>query len=199
MRSSPASIAMSQGLIAAAIAYILWGLMPLFLKQLAQVNPVEVIAHRSWWALVFMAGLLCWWRRLAWLRPALANRRTLAVFAASATLLAMNWGLYVWAVGAGRIVDASLGYFINPLVNVLLGVLVLHERPRPRQWVAVGIAAAGVLWLIVGAGEWPWIALVLAATFGLYGLLRKTAPLGAAEGLALETLLQAPLALGLIV
>jgi len=190
---------MSQGLIAAAIAYILWGLMPLFLKQLAHVNPVEVIAHRSWWALVFMAGLLAWWRRVAWLKPALAHRRTLAVFAASAALLALNWGLYVWAVGAGRIVDASLGYFINPLFNVLLGVLVLHERPRPRQWVAVGIAAAGVLWLIVGAGEWPWIALVLAATFGLYGLLRKTAPLGAAEGLALETLLQAPLALGLIV
>lgn len=194
----PPPARMPQGLIAAAAAYILWGLMPLYLKQVAHVNAVEVIAHRSLWSLAVVAALLLWWRRTAWLRPALADRRVLQVFAASALLLALNWGLYVWAVAAGRIVDASLGYFINPLFNVLLGVLVLRERPRPRQWAAVGIAAAGVLWLIVAAGEWPWIALVLAASFGLYGLLRKTAPLGAAEGLALETLLQAPLAAGLI-
>ncbi len=189
---------MPQGLIAAALAYMLWGVFPLYIKQVAHVSAAEVVAHRSAWSLVFVFALLLWWRRTAWLKAALADPKVLKVFAGSALLLALNWGLYVWAVNAGRILDASLGYFINPLFNVLLGVVFLHERPRPRQWVAVGIAAAGVLWLIVAAGEWPWVALVLACTFGLYGLIRKTAPLGAAEGLALETLMQAPVALLLI-
>jgi chloramphenicol-sensitive protein RarD len=189
---------MPSGLIAAALAYILWGLFPLYIKQVAQVPAAEVVVHRSVGALVFVFVLLAAWRRLGWLKAALSDRRTLGVFAASSALLAMNWGVYVWAVAAGRIVDASLGYFINPLVNVLLGVLVLHERPRPVQWAAVGLAAGGVLWLIVAASEWPWIALVLACSFGLYGLLRKTAPLGASEGLALETLMQAPLGLVLM-
>jgi chloramphenicol-sensitive protein RarD len=189
---------MHQGLISAALAYILWGLFPLYIKQVSHVSAVEVVVHRSVWSLVFVFALLAALRRLGWLKAALTDRHTLTVFAASAVLLAVNWGVYVWAVAAGRIVDASLGYFINPLVNVLLGVLVLHERPRPLQWAAVALAACGVLWLIVGAGEWPWIALVLAASFGLYGLLRKTAPLGATEGLALETLMQAPLAVALL-
>jgi len=189
---------MHNGLIAAALAYTLWGLFPLYLKQVAHVDPVQVVAHRSLWSLVFVFALLAAWRRTTWLKAALTDGRTLAVFAASAGLLAVNWGVYVWAVGVGRIVDASLGYFINPLVNVLLGVWLLQERPRPLQWAAVALAGCGVLWLIVGAGEWPWIALVLAFSFGFYGLLRKTAPLGATEGLALETLIQAPLAALLI-
>lgn len=185
---------MSNGLLAAALAYGLWGIFPVYIKQVAHVDAVQVVAHRALWSFVFVFALLAVWRRLGWLKAALADARTLRVFAGSAALLGVNWGVYVWAVSAGRIVDASLGYFVNPLVNVLLGVWLLHERPRPLQWVAVGIAASGVLWLIVGAGEWPWIAIVLACSFGTYGLLRKTAPLGAAEGLALETLLQAPVA-----
>jgi chloramphenicol-sensitive protein RarD len=190
---------MPHGLIAAALAYALWGIFPIYIKQIAHVDAVQVVAHRSLWSLVFVFGLLAAWKRLAWLKAALADGHTLRVFAASAALLGLNWGVYVWAVSAGRIVDASLGYFINPLVNVLLGVWLLQERPRPVQWVAVSIAGAGVLWLIVAAGEWPWIALVLALSFGTYGLLRKTAPLGATEGLALETLLQAPVAAAVLV
>jgi chloramphenicol-sensitive protein RarD len=189
---------MLSGPLSAALAYVLWGIAPLYLKQLADVPALQVVAHRSWWSLVCVFALLAWRRRLGAVWTALADRRTLAVFALSAALLSANWLIYVWAVGAGRIVDASLGYFINPMVNVLLGVAVLHERPRPLQWLAVAVAASGVVVLVAVAGEWPWIALVLAATFGVYGLLRKTAPLGAAEGLGLETLLQAPLALALI-
>ncbi len=189
---------MPTGPLAAAAAYVLWGVFPLYIKQVAAVPALQVVAHRSWWSLVFVFGLLALLGRLRWLRAALADGRTLRVFALSALLLSANWLVYVWAVSAGRIVDASLGYFINPLVNVLLGVWLLHERPRPLQWMAVAIAGAGVAWLVLGAGEWPWIAFVLAGSFALYGLLRKTAPLGAAEGLALETLMQAPVALLLI-
>jgi len=115
-------------------------------------------------------------------------------FALSAGLIAVNWLTYVWAISNGHVLDASLGYFINPLVNVALGYLVLHERPRPAQWLAVGLAALGVLWLTVAAGKLPWVALVLALSFGFYGLMRKTASLGALEGLALECLVLAPLA-----
>lgn len=185
---------MPHGLIAAALAYGLWGIFPVYIKQIAHVDAVQVVAHRSLWSLLFVFGLLAAWKRLGWLKAALADRHTLRVFAASAALLGVNWGVYVWAVSAGRIVDASLGYFINPLVNVLLGVLVLRERLRPLQWLAVAVAACGVLWLTWQGGKPPWIALALAASFGLYGLMRKTAPLGALEGLALENLLLAPLA-----
>lgn len=189
---------MLPGPLSAALAYVLWGLAPLYLKQLADVPALQVVAHRSWWALLFVFALLAWRGRVGRVHRALSDPRTLAIFALSAALLSANWLIYVWAVSAGRIVDASLGYFINPLVNVLLGVAVLHERPRPLQWFAVAVAAGGVAVLVAVAGEWPWIALTLAGSFGVYGLLRKTAPLGAAEGLGLETLLQAPLALALI-
>ncbi|MGD6476258.1 EamA family transporter, partial [Xanthomonas citri pv. citri] len=122
--------------------------------------------------------------------------RVVGAFLLSALLLSVNWLLYVWAVHHQHVVDASLGYFILPLVNVAMGFVFLHERPRPGQWAALAVAAAGVLWLTVQAGRLPWIALVLAVTFGFYGLLRKTAVLGAMEGLALETALLAPLAVG---
>ena len=187
---------MPSGPLAAALAYILWGLFPLYIKQLQAVPALEIVLHRSAWSLVFVFGLLALLRRAAWLAAVLRQPRTLAIFGLSALLLAVNWLLYVWAVNAGRVLDASLGYFINPLVNVVLGFAVLHERPRRLQWLAVALAAAGVLWLAVGAGHWPWVSITLALSFGLYGLLRKTAPLGAIEGLALETLMLAPLAVG---
>ena len=186
---------MPSGPLAAALAYILWGLFPLYIKQLHGVPALEIVLHRSWWSMVFVFGLLAVLRRWAWLAPLVRQPRTLAIFGASALLLGCNWLLYVWAVNAGRVLDASLGYFINPLINVMLGFAVLHERPTRVQWAAVALAGAGVLWMAVGAGHVPWVSLVLALSFGLYGLLRKTAPLGALEGLALETLLLAPLAL----
>lgn len=187
---------MLSGPLAAALAYILWGLFPLYIKQIDHIPSLEIVLHRSAWSLLFVFGLLVLLRRFAWLGPVARQPRTLAVFTLSALLLGGNWLLYVWAVNAGRVLDASLGYFINPLINVVLGTLVLKERPRPVQWAAVALAAAGVLWLAVGAGHLPWVSLVLAMSFGLYGLLRKTATLGAIEGLALETLLLAPLAVG---
>ena len=190
---------MPPGPVAAAIAYVLWGIFPLYLKQIATVPAFEVVVHRSWWACVFVFGLLAATRRLDWLRALPTKPTVIATGAASALLLTANWLLYVWAVASDRVVDSSLGYFINPLVNVLLGTLVLRERPRPWQWAAVALAAAGVVWLTVAAGQLPWIALILAGTFGSYGLLRKLTPLGAVEGLALETLILSPLAAGAII
>ena len=187
---------MPAGPAAAALAYVLWGIFPLYIKQIAAVPALEIVLHRSWWSMVFVFALLALARRLAWLRGLAGQYRLLALTAASALLLSANWLLYVWAVNAGRVLDASLGYFINPLINVLLGTLLLHERPRPLQWAAVVLAAAGVVWLTAAAGTLPWVSLLLAGSFGVYGLLRKTAPLGAVEGLALETLLLAPLAGG---
>lgn len=184
-----------QGIACAAAAYLVWGLFPLYFALLQGVPPAEVLGHRIVWSLAVVLLLLAWQRNFGWLPPALRNPRVLRSFAASATLIALNWFIYIWAVTHQRVVDASLGYFITPLVNVLTGTLVLHERLRPLQWLAVGLAALGVLWLTVSAGTLPWIALVLAATFSTYGLLRKTAPLGALEGLTIETLLLAPLAL----
>lgn len=189
---------LNPGLAPAAAAYLIWGLFPLYFRQVAAVDAFEVVLHRSVGALVFLVVVLSVMRRWAWLGPVLRQPRRLGVFLLSALLLALNWMIYVWAVNHGHVLEASLGYFINPLVYVLLGRVVLHERLSRVQWIAVAIAAAGVLWLAVGAGKPPWIALALALTFGFYGLLRKTAPLGALEGLALETLLLAPLALPLL-
>ncbi len=186
---------MHTGLLYALLAFISWGLFPLYFKLLAQVPPLEVVLHRSLWALVLVLGVLAWQRRWAWLGETLRQPRRVALFATSALLLAVNWLIYVMAVQTAQVADASLGYFINPLFTVLLGVLVLRERLRPLQWAAVGLAACAVLWLGVLGGKLPWIALSLAFTFGLYGLMRKTAPLGALEGLAMENLLLAPLVL----
>lgn len=189
---------MNPGLAYAAAAYALWGLFPLYFREVAEVAALEVVLHRAVWSLLFLLAVLAALRRFGALREAFGSPRRAALFAASALFLSVNWMVYVWAVQQHRVVEASLGYFINPLVNVLLGTLVLHERLRRGQWLAVALAAAGVLWLTVSVGQPPWIALALAFSFGFYGLLRKTAPLGALEGLAVETLLLAPLAAALL-
>lgn len=185
---------MNPGILYAALAYTAWGLFPLYFRQVADVPSLEVVMHRTWWSLVFVLAALLVRRQWAWMGPVLRQPRVLGAFVLSALLLSGNWLTYVWAVQNQHVVDASLGYFILPLVNVALGFVFLRERPRAGQWMAVAVAAAGVLWLTVQAGRLPWIALVLALSFGFYGLLRKVAVLGALEGLALETMMLAPLA-----
>ena len=185
---------MNPGVLYAALAFSAWGLFPLYFHLLATVAPLEVVLHRSVWCLVFLAGVLAVRRHWRWLGDALRQPRVLVWTGASALVLAVNWLLYIVALQNGRVVEASLGYFINPLVNVLLGVMVLRERLAPVQRAAVTLAACGVAWLTWQTGQVPWYALSLAFTFALYGLLRKTSPLGPLEGLALETFLIAPLA-----
>ena len=186
---------MRRGIAYAALAYIAWGLFPIYFHQLADIGPVEVVMHRTVWSLLFLLGVLAVRRQWGWLGGVLSSPRILLAFAASALLLAGNWLTYVWAVSHNHVLDSSLGYFMLPLVNVALGFIVLHERPRRGQWLSVAVAASGVCWLWLLAGHPPWVALSLALTFGFYGLLRKVAVLGALEGLALETMLLAPLAL----
>lgn len=170
-------------------------MFPLYLRPLTSVPALEVLAHRVVWCLLLVFGWLLWKSRLHEVTAALRDRRALGRLALSAVLIALNWGLYVWAVSNGRVVEGSLAYFIGPLINVLLGVGALGERLNRRQWTAVGLAAAGVAWLTVAAGGLPWVSLVLACSFGLYGLVRKVAPVEAVPGLAIETLLLAPFAL----
>lgn len=176
---------MRQGLIAAAGAYLIWGLFPIYWKLLAVVPASQIMAHRIAWCALFVALWLSLREGWGWLRT--LSPRLLAMLSASAFFIACNWWLYIWAVNAGHIVETSLGYFINPLVSVLLGVVVLRERLNPRQWLAVACAAAGVIWLTVQAGRLPWIALALAVSFGSYGLLRKIAVVPAVQGLMVES------------
>ena len=187
---------MQIGILYAAASYILWGLFPIYFKALQAVPPVQILWHRIVWAFFFLLIVLAYRRQWSWIARVSRQPRILAGFAASALLLSVNWLIYIWSVNNDHVVDASLGYFINPLVSVLLGFLLLHERLRPTQWAAVALAAAGVAWLTAQAGHPPWIALSLGLSFGFYGLLRKTAVLGALEGLSLETFLLVPVALG---
>lgn len=185
---------MNPGILYAFCAYVIWGMFPIYFKSLQEIPPLEVLMYRMVWALVFLAIVLSVRRQWSWLKPVLRQPRVLAGFTASALLLSSNWYLYIWSVNNDRVIDASLGYFMTPLVNVLLGSMMLGERLRRLQWMAVGMAAIGVLWLTWQNGQPPWISLLLGITFGLYGLLRKTAALGTLEGLSLETMLLLPLA-----
>lgn len=185
---------MNSGVVYALAAYVIWGLFPLYFKALEQVPSLQILAHRMTWSLLFVALLLAVLKRWSWMRLLREQPALIARFALSAVLLSSNWGIYIWAVNSNHVVDASLGYYINPLVNVALGSVLLHERLRGLQWVALAIAAAGVTVMAIEIGHVPWISLSLALTFGSYALLRKTAPLGALEGLAVETAVLFPLA-----
>jgi chloramphenicol-sensitive protein RarD len=179
---------MNRGVLYALGAYLAWGFLPVFWKAVQAASPLEILAHRVVWSLVLLLIVLAALGQWRWLRRAVADRRILLAFGVTAVVLSINWLTYIWAVNAGHVVETSLGYFINPLVNVVLGVVVLRERMRPGQWLAVGIAAAGVLYLTISMGSPPWIALTLAISFGIYALVRKTAALNSLEGLTLETL-----------
>jgi chloramphenicol-sensitive protein RarD len=170
-----------KGLLYGVGAYVLWGVFPIYWKLIDQVPASEILVHRILWSLVFLALLLTWRRQWSWIAPLRWERLTLVILVTAAALLAVNWFTYIWGVNSGFIVETSLGYFINPLVNVLLGVLLLHERMRTGQWIAISVAGAGVLYLTLSYGSPPWIALILAFTFGFYGLLTKKVRLGAAQ------------------
>ncbi len=189
---------MNPGILYAASAFILWGIFPLYFHAIRAVPPLEILGHRMLWSLLFLMIVLTVRQQWKWLPQVVRQPRVLGAFVASALLLSSNWFVYIWSVNNGHVLDASLGYFINPLINVMLGMLVLKETLRRGQWLAIGLAACGVAWLTWSAGELPWIALILGISFACYGLLRKTAALAALEGLSLETMLLFPLALGYV-
>jgi chloramphenicol-sensitive protein RarD len=197
---SPASVRTdSRGLAAAATAFLIWGLLPLYLKALQSVPVLQVTAHRLVWGCAFAFAWLTLRKELGQVRSALRNPITRWRLCASAALISINWITYVWGIAANRVVETSLGYFINPLVNVLLGVVILGERLNIAQWTAVAIAAAGVSYLTWSAGHLPWISLTLAFSFGLYGLVRKLVQVDSLAGFGSETLLLFPIGLGYLV
>jgi len=185
-----------KGFTASVLAFAIWGVLPLYLHPLHEVPAIQVIANRVVWSCVFVIGWMALRGELSTLREALANRGVVWRLAVTAALISTNWFVYVWAVLNGHVLDSSLGYFINPLVNVVLGVALLSERLRPAQWTAVALAAAGVLYLTVASGRPPWIALTLALTFGFYGLIRKLVKIESLPSLGIETLLLFPFAAG---
>ncbi|MEU3449315.1 EamA family transporter RarD [Streptomyces thermolilacinus] len=175
------------GLLYGVGAYGIWGLFPLYWPLLEPAGAVEILAHRMAWSLVAVALALLVVRRWAWIPELLRQPRKLGLIALAATVITLNWGVYIWAVNAGHVVESSLGYFINPLVTIAMGVVLLKERLRPAQWAAVGIAFAAVVVLAVGYGRPPWISLVLAFSFATYGLVKKKVNLGGLESLGAET------------
>ncbi|MET8567218.1 EamA family transporter RarD [Streptomyces sp. NPDC004783] len=184
------------GLLNGIAAYGMWGLVPLFWPLLKPAGAAEILAHRMVWSLVFVALALLVVRRWAWAGELLRQPRKLGLVALAAAVITVNWGVYIWSVNSGHVVEASLGYFINPLVTIAMGVLLLKERLRPVQWAAVGTGFAAVVVLTVGYGRPPWISLVLAFSFATYGLVKKKVNLGGVESLAAETAIQFLPALG---
>jgi chloramphenicol-sensitive protein RarD len=178
---------LNKGILYAFGAYFIWGLVPIYWKLLKHIPATQLIGHRIVWSFVLLAAILLVMRKWSELRRAVSSGRVILIYFAAAVLCGFNWFIYVWAVTSGYIVECSLGYFINPLLSVLLGVIFLRERLRLFQWIAIGLAAAGVIGLTLVYGRLPWIALGLAFTFGFYGLVKKTAPLNSLNGLTLET------------
>lgn len=177
----------NKGVLFALAAYILWGFFPLYFKAIQQVSALQILAHRIAWGFVFTLAVVLMLRQWKEFRASIFNRRTFLIYAGASVVLGINWFTYVWAVITNHVVESSLGYFINPIVSVLLGVIFLRERLRTFQWVAIAMVTAGVVYLTITFGQLPWISLVLAVTFGFYGLLKKIAPLGALHGITLET------------
>jgi chloramphenicol-sensitive protein RarD len=188
-----------RGLIYGFGAYGIWGLFPLYWPLLEPAGAGEILACRMAWSLVSVILVLSAKRYWSWARPLLHSRRAMLLLLGASACICVNWWTYIWAVNSGHVIDASLGYFLNPLVTVLFGVLILHERLRPAQWLAVAIGAAAVLELALGAGHLPWIALVLACSFGTYGLLKKLAAVPALESMAVESGYQLLPALGYLI
>ncbi len=203
MDSDPSPLARARrqsvaGVSYAAGAFLIWGFSPIYWKAMQAVPAFEIVSHRVVWSFLFLAVLIGLQGRWTEFRSALGSGRTLFLLAVTTLLVSANWVLYIWAVNAGYILQASLGYYINPLVNVLLGMVFLRERLRPPQVLAVALACTAVVIRGVSFGQFPWIALTLGFTFGLYGLIRKTAPVGSLVGLTLETLLLAPISLAFL-
>ena len=188
-----------RGLLFGLSAYLLWGVLPLYFKALASVRPTEIVAHRIVWSLVFLAALVTAWKRWPAIRTALGSSRVMMILMVTALLIGVNWLVFIHAVVNGHVLEGSLGYYLNPLVNVLLGVVLLKERLSPAQIFATLLAGAGVAVLAAGAGSGLWISLTLATTFALYGFVRKVAPVDALEGLSIETAMLAPIALGWLI
>jgi chloramphenicol-sensitive protein RarD len=188
-----------RGLLLGVAAYGLWGLFPLYWPLLEPGGAVEILGHRIVWSVVVMLLLVLVARRSGQLATLLRDRRTRTILIAAALVITVNWGTYIWGVNHGHVVETSLGYFINPLVTVLMGVFILRERLGTLQWAAMAVAAVAVVILAVDYGRPPWVALTLAFSFGTYGLLKKTAGAGAVESLTLETMVLAPFALGYLV
>jgi chloramphenicol-sensitive protein RarD len=178
---------MNKGILYGLGAYLIWGFIPIYFKLLKEVPALEILGNRILWSFVFLAGIITVLKEWKELIGMARKPRILVVYAVSSCLLTINWLVYIWGVNSGYIIETSLGYFINPLINVLLGVLFLHERLRPLQWVPIGLAALGVLYMTINYGQLPWIALTLAFSFGLYGLVKKIAPLGSLHSLTIET------------
>lgn len=175
------------GLLSGFAAYGMWGIVPLYWPLLKPAGAVEILAHRMVWSLGVVAVLLLVLRRWSWIGPLLRQPRKLGMLGIAATTITVNWGLYIWAVNSGHVVEASLGYFINPLVTIAMGVLLLGERLRPAQWAAVATGVAAVLVLAIGYGKPPWISLILAFSFATYGLVKKKVDMGGLESLTVET------------
>jgi chloramphenicol-sensitive protein RarD len=183
-----------RGIVLGVAAYVMWGLFPIYWPLLEPGGALEVLAHRVVWSLVFVVVLIAVSGKRA--RDLPHDSRGLRLLGAAAVLIGINWGVFIWAVNHDQVIEGSLGYFVNPLVTVALGVAVLGERLRPLQWAAVGIAAAGVTILAVESGRPPWVALTLAFTFGTYGLVKSVVGVGALEGLTIEAAVLAPVAIG---